>query len=99
MSVTKRDLIKVVAQQTNVTQEAAGAIIDAAIEATAAALEQGETVCFRELGTLKVCHQKPRNRFNPQTEEVVLTSAKTQVGFKPSKRLYERINPPTGGNI
>ena len=98
MSVTKRELIKVVAQQANVTQEAAGAIINAAIEATAAALEHGETVCLRDLGTLKVCYKKSRKHYNVQTENVTLAAARSQVEFEPSERLKARINPSAGGN-
>ena len=93
MSLTKRELIKVVAQQANVTQETAGMILDAAIEATAAALERGETIRLQELGSLKVCFKQARKHYNPQTKEVSQLDSRSKIVFTPSERLKVRISP------
>lgn len=97
MGMTKRELIKVVAGRTNTTQEAVEPIISAAIEAVAEALEHGETISLRELGTLKVCFKKPRKHYNNQTDAVTLSPARSKVEFEPSGQLKARINPTTGG--
>jgi len=56
------------------------------------ALAQGEHIEIRGFGTFDCRHNPPRLTRNPKTGEVVHSSAKVTVHFKPGKNMRERVN-------
>lgn len=56
------------------------------------ALAQGEHIEIRGFGTFDCRLKQPRLARNPKTGEVVHSSAKATVHFKPGKDLKDRVN-------
>ncbi|MBF0121020.1 MAG: HU family DNA-binding protein [Desulfobacterales bacterium] len=87
----KEELVKLVAEQTEVTQKVANKAIDSVIEGVAGALEKGEAIKFIGFGSFKVVKRKAREGINPQTKEKMKIPASKTVKFTPSDILKSKL--------
>lgn len=90
--MNKTDLIEVVAQKTGLKKKDAEASVNAAVEATIAAILKGDKVQISGLGTLSVKKKAARVGRNPKTQQVIKVPASKAVAFTVSKSLKENLN-------
>ncbi len=90
--MTKRDLVMRIAEETGLTQQDVYAVIQKTLDYIVEALEQNETVEFRNFGVFEVRERKQRIGRNPnRPANVVTIPARKVVKFKPGKIMRERI--------
>lgn len=90
--MTKRDLVMRIAEETNLIQSDVYSVIQKSLNYIVEALEQGETVEFRNFGVFEVRERKQRIGRNPnKPENVVTIPARKVVKFKPGKIMREKI--------
>ena len=92
MKMTKRDLVMRIADETGLIQQDVYAVIQKSLDYIVEALEQNDTVEFRNFGVFEVRERKQRIGRNPnKPENVVTIPARKVVKFKPGKIMRERI--------
>lgn len=90
--MTKRDLVMRIADETGLIQQDVYAVIQKSLDYIVDALEQDDTVEFRNFGVFEVRERKQRIGRNPnKPENVVTIPARKVVKFKPGKIMRERI--------
>ena len=90
--MTKRDLVMRIADETGLIQQDVYAVIQKTLDYIVDALDEGDTVEFRNFGVFEVRERKQRIGRNPNTpEDVVTIPARKVVKFKPGKIMRERI--------
>ena len=90
--MTKRDLVMRIADETGLIQQEVYAVIQKTLDYIVEALEQEETVEFRNFGVFEVRERKQRIGRNPnKPENVVTIPARKVVKFKPGKIMREKI--------
>ena len=87
----KGDLVRNVAKRAGTTIKLAQAVIDAAFDEIASALERGERLMLPGFGTFSVVERKERKGRNPQTGEEILIPARKAVKFRSAKALKEKL--------
>jgi DNA-binding protein HU-beta len=80
-----KDLVEVVANNTNVSKKQAKDNVTAVIEAIQQGLAKEGKVQIREFGTFKVVTRKAREGRNPQTGVAIQIAEKQVVKFTPAK--------------
>ncbi|MCW2316367.1 DNA-binding protein HU-beta [Rhodoblastus acidophilus] len=88
----KAELIDVVAEATESSKAAAGAALDAVIDAISQALKNGEEVRLVGFGTFSVKERAEGKGRNPATGEEIKIPASKSVRFKPGAQLKTLIN-------
>ncbi len=90
--MTKRDLVMRIADETGLIQQDVYAVIQKSLDYIVEALEQDETVEFRNFGVFEVRERKQRIGRNPnKPENVVTIPARKVVKFKPGKIMRQKI--------
>lgn len=90
--MTKRDLVMRIAGETGLIQQDVYAVIQKSLDYIVEALDQGDTVEFRNFGVFEVRERKQRIGRNPnKPENVVTIPARKVVKFKPGKIMREKI--------
>ena len=90
--MTKRDLVMRIADETGLIQQEVYAVIQKSLDYIVEALENDDTVEFRNFGVFEVRERKQRIGRNPnKPENVVTIPARKVVKFKPGKVMRERI--------
>ena len=90
--MTKRDLVMRIADETGLIQQDVYAVIQKTLDYIVEALENDDTVEFRNFGVFEVRERKQRIGRNPnKPENVVTIPARKVVKFKPGKIMRERI--------
>jgi nucleoid DNA-binding protein len=90
--MTKRDLVMRIADETGLIQQDVYAVIQKSLDYIVEALENNDTVEFRNFGVFEVRERKQRIGRNPnKPENVVTIPARKVVKFKPGKIMRERI--------
>jgi len=90
--MTKRDLVMRIADETGLIQQDVYAVIQKSLDYIVEALENDDTVEFRNFGVFEVRERKKRIGRNPnKPENVVTIPARKVVKFKPGKIMRERI--------
>jgi nucleoid DNA-binding protein len=90
--MTKRDLVMRIADETGLIQQDVYAVIQKSLDYIVEALEQDDTVEFRNFGVFEVRERKQRIGRNPnKPENVVTIPARKVVKFKPGKIMRQRI--------
>ena len=90
--MTKRDLVMRIADETGLIQQDVYAVIQKSLDYIVEALENEDTVEFRNFGVFEVRERKRRIGRNPnKPENVVTIPARKVVKFKPGKIMRERI--------
>jgi nucleoid DNA-binding protein len=92
MKMTKRDLVMRIADETGLIQQDVYAVIQKSLDYIVEALENEDTVEFRNFGVFEVRERKQRIGRNPnKPENVVTIPARKVVKFKPGKIMRQRI--------
>ena len=89
--MNKTELVKVVAEQAELTQKDAAKAVDALIATISETLAQGEKIQLIGFGTFEVRDRSARKGRNPQTGEEIEIAASKVPAFKPGKELKEAV--------
>lgn len=89
--MNKTDLIAAAAQSAGVSKKDTEKVLNAALEAMAAALAQGDRVQLSGFGVFSVKDREARTARNPKTQEPMELSATRLPVFKASRVLKEQI--------
>ena len=90
--MTKRDLVMRIASETGLIQQDVYAVIQKTLDYIVEALDEGDTVEFRNFGVFEVRERKQRIGRNPnKPEDVVTIPARKVVKFKPGKIMRQKI--------
>ncbi len=89
--MNKTELIAITAEKTGLTKKDAERAVNAAFEAIAAELAQGQKVQVAGFGIFEVKERQARTGRNPRTKETIEIPASRLPAFKPSKTLKDQI--------
>ncbi len=89
--MNKTELVKVVAEQAELTQKDAAKAIDALFATISNTLAQEEKIQLIGFGTFEVRERAARKGRNPQTGEEIEIAASKVPAFKPGKELKEAV--------
>lgn len=92
--MNKSDLVKMIADKTDLTSADASAALEATLSSIAEALKGGDTCTLIGFGTFVVRDRAEREGRNPRTGETIIIPAAKVPAFKPGKGLKEAVNPP-----
>ncbi|NNC90547.1 MAG: integration host factor subunit beta [Akkermansiaceae bacterium] len=91
-TVTKRDLVIEISNETGLTQQQVFDVIQKTLDAVTARLAEGETVVMRNFGTFEVKQTKAKVGRNPKDpSKDVPIPPRAIVKFKPGKEMKERV--------
>ncbi len=90
--MNKVELIKIIAERTELTQKDVTAVVDELVAVTTAALKKGQEVAIAGLGKFVVRKRAPRQSVNPRTKEMVKVPASKAPAFKAGKALKDAVN-------
>jgi integration host factor subunit beta len=91
-TMTKADLINIVAKRLDITQVQSGIIVEAALKSVVSALQNGQEVEIRGFGSFRFRNRAPRKGRNPKTGEKVDVPPKKIPYFKMGKELKALLN-------
>ena len=89
--MNKTELIAITAQNTGMTKKDVERVLNAALDATSAAMVQGDKVQLSGFGTFEVKAREARIGRNPHTKEAIEIPATNVPVFKPSKALRDLV--------
>jgi nucleoid DNA-binding protein len=89
--VTKKEIVKEIADRANLTQLATKEIVQWTFDAIVETLCRDGRIELRNFGVFEVKQRKPRKARNPRTGEAVNVGSKNVVTFKPGKEMEERV--------
>ena len=87
----KQDLIKAIAAQAGLSQDAVAKVLTSFIEVTTAELKSGSEVNITGFGAFKVSERAARNGVNPRTGESIKIPAMKSPVFRAGKTLKEAV--------
>lgn len=87
--MNKKDLIAKLADHCDVSQAAAGDMLNGTLEIITAELKEGNEVNLPGFGKFIAKHRPARKMRNPQTGAEMMSKAKTSAQFKPSLGLKD----------
>ena len=90
-TMTKRDLVILVADKMGMTQSDASRIIEGAFETITKSLVEGRRWELRDFGVFEVKNRASRMGRNPRSGEQVPVSERRVVTFHPGKRMKEMV--------
>ena len=90
--MNKADLIEMVAETGDLSNAAAGRVVDALLDGITNALKQGDAVTIVGFGTFKAKERKARTGINPKTKEPIQIPASIAASFKAGKALKDALN-------
>ncbi len=91
MSMTKRDIVLKVADQTGLKQVDVKTIVQKTLDNIVDCLSDNKTIELRNFGIFKVKRRKSRKGRNPKTGEVVPVPERRVVVFKPGLVMKAKI--------
>lgn len=89
--VYKKDLVRLAAAQTNLSQRKALEVIDAITSSIADHLSKGESVSIMGFGKFEVRHRAPRHGRNIRKNIMVPIAAKDVPAFRAGKYLKQAV--------
>ncbi len=90
-TVTKKELVARIAEQTGQTKVVTKDIIQRFLNEIIVELEHGNRLEFREFGVFQIKERPARRAQNPRTLEKVEVPAKRVVKFKVGRLMRERV--------
>ena len=90
--MTKTELIKAIADEADISNASAGRALNAALDAIAKSLDNGEPVTLVGFGTFLVRDRAARTGRNPSTGQTITIAAAKTPSFKPAKALKDALN-------
>jgi integration host factor subunit beta len=91
MTMTKADLVEMVAESSDLPRKQADEVVRVILESITAALSRGEKVELRGFGSFRIRRRGERNGRNPKTGDKVHVPPKKIPYFKPGKHLREEL--------
>jgi len=91
MTMTKADLVDIVAETADVPRKQADEVVQVVLESIITALREDEKVELRGFGSFRIRHRGERVGRNPKTGERVNVPPKKIPYFKPGKHLREEL--------
>ena len=91
MSVTKKELIELVAKKANLTNKASKEAVKVFLNGIRDSLKRGEKVVITGFGTFSLRNRKERKGRNPKTGEAITIEARKAPGFTPGKSLKKAV--------
>jgi nucleoid DNA-binding protein len=89
--MNKKELVAAIADESALTKEKAGEVIDSLFVHIEKSLTKGDEVRIPGFGTFKVSHRAARTGLNPQTKAPIQLPATTVPRFTAAKNLKEAI--------
>jgi DNA-binding protein HU-beta len=93
--LNKSDLVKVIADAGELSNAAAGRVLDAILESVVKAVSKGDSVVLTGFGTFESTKRAARTGRNPQTNEPIQIPAATLPRFKAGKGFKDAVNVKT----
>ena len=90
--MNKKELIKVVAEKSGISQKDTGAVLDAFIESVTTALKAKDNISLIGFGTFEVVERAARTGQNPKTGEKIQIAASISPKFKAGKALKDAVS-------
>ncbi len=90
-TITKRELVNRIAEETDLTKVAVRDVIQSFLDSIVDELSQGNRLEFREFGVFEVRERAARLAQNPKTLEKVEVPAKRVVKFKVGRVMRQRV--------
>ena len=90
-TITKRDLVQLIAEKTNVQQQKAKEVIQCFLDEIITELANGNRLEFRDFGVFEPRKKAPRLARNPRTGEKIQVPQKVTVKFKAGRMMKERL--------
>lgn len=90
--MNKSELVKHIADKSDISQAAAGRALGSLIEAVTKTLKKGGTVSLIGFGSFSVTKRKARNGRNPSTGATIKIKAAKVPRFRPGKGLKDALN-------
>lgn len=94
--MTKKDMLRAIAEEMDITQVRAKALFDAFFGELETILVEGDSFTEYGFGTFSVEEQDARKQYNPATGRMMLLPKRMRVRFKPSEVLKDEINNERG---
>lgn len=91
-SITRTDLVHMVAADMDVATGRAAEAVDAVLHAIERGLHEGQEVRLTGFGTFAVSARKATTGRNPRTGEVIAVAATRSVRFRPGKPLRDAVS-------
>jgi nucleoid DNA-binding protein len=91
MTLTKKEIVEKIVEQTGVKQIDVKSIVQKTFDAIVEALAKGQKVELRNFGVFKVKSRKPRTGRNPRTGDTVPVPAKKAVAFKAGMVMKKKV--------
>jgi len=91
MTMTKADLVELVAETADLPRKQADELVQVILEAVIAALHRDEKVELRGFGSFRIRQRGERTGRNPKTGTQVHVPPKRIPYFKPGKHLREEL--------
>ena len=91
-SMTKAELVEEVSRVSDLTKKHSELIVDTVFKSIIDALQRGEKIELRGLGSFRLRKREPRKGRNPKTGDKVDVPPKKVPYFKPGKELKDLIN-------
>lgn len=95
--MTKKEIVKHISDQLNLSQQDVKKVVQETFDAVIAALANEGRIELRNFGVFEVKQRKARKARNPRTGEEVFVPAKRVVTFKPGKEMEQLVaaeHPP-----
>lgn len=90
--MNKTDLVNVIAAEKEISKKTVETVINAAIDAIANALKEGDKVQLIGFGTFEVKDIAEREGRNPKTGETIKIAASKYPAFSAGKAFKDKVN-------
>lgn len=90
--MNKLEIVKVVAEETGLTQKEVNAVVDSVVAAIIAELKKGHDVNIAGFGKFAVKKRAARVSINPRTKQPIDVPASKAPTFKAGKQFKEAVN-------
>lgn len=90
--MNKTELVKKVAEENEMTQKAAAAVVDSVLNSIVDSLAAREPVTLLGFGTFSCKHRDAREGRNPATGEALTLAASNTPVFKAGKAFKDKVN-------
>jgi len=89
--MTKKEIVRIVAEQTNLPQQKIKEVVQATFDTIVDVLVKEERLELRNFGIFSVKKRAARSARNPKTGEKILVDEHRTIIFKPGKEMDEKI--------
>lgn len=90
--MNKLEIVKVVAEETGLTQKEVSAVVDSVVATIIAELKKGHDVNIAGFGKFAVKKRAARVSINPRTKQPIDVPASKAPTFKAGKQFKEAVN-------